>query len=90
MYKRQAPALGASSTTHEVHLTARATQHVVADALSIDLTEQVDFQTRIDREMCIRDSNDVVEPYAKKFGAQFFAGKKPWEHKVEMCIRDRS
>ncbi len=31
-------------------------------------------------------NNDVVEPYAKKFGVQFFAGKKPWEEKVDMAF----
>ena len=31
--------------------------------------------------------NDVVEPYVEKFpGAQFFAGKKPWERKVDICL----
>lgn len=31
-------------------------------------------------------NNDVVEPYAKQFGAKFFAGKKPWELKVDMAF----
>ncbi|HBM16985.1 MAG TPA: NADP-specific glutamate dehydrogenase [Lentisphaeria bacterium] len=31
-------------------------------------------------------NNDVVEPYAKEFGAKFFAGKKPWEVKVDMAF----
>jgi len=31
-------------------------------------------------------NNDVVEPYAKQFGAKFFAGKKPWEVKVDMAF----
>ena len=32
-------------------------------------------------------NNDVVEPYAKKFpGSQFFAGKKPWEVKVDIAM----
>ena len=31
--------------------------------------------------------NDVCEPYAKKFpGAQFFAGRKPSEQKVDICM----
>lgn len=29
---------------------------------------------------------DIVEPYAKKFGAQFHAGKKPWEVKVDVAL----
>lgn len=29
----------------------------------------------------------MVEPYVEKFpGAQFFAGKKPWERKVDICL----
>ncbi|PTN07273.1 glutamate dehydrogenase (NAD) [Mangrovibacterium marinum] len=31
-------------------------------------------------------NNDVVEPYAQEFGAQFFAGRKPWEQKVDIAI----
>ncbi|MRT94155.1 NADP-specific glutamate dehydrogenase [Ancylomarina sp. 16SWW S1-10-2] len=31
-------------------------------------------------------NNDVVAPYAEKFGAKFFAGKKPWEAKVDMAF----
>jgi len=30
--------------------------------------------------------NDVCEPYAAKFGAQFFAKRKPWEQKVDICM----
>ena len=31
-------------------------------------------------------NNDVVEPYAKKFGAQFIPGRKPWEVPVDMAF----
>ncbi len=31
-------------------------------------------------------NNDVVEPYAKKFGANFVPGKKPWEVAVDMAF----
>ncbi len=31
-------------------------------------------------------NNDVVKPYAEKFGAEFFPGKKPWEAKVDMAF----
>ena len=31
-------------------------------------------------------NNDVVEPYAKKFGAKFFAKKKPWEVKCDIAF----
>ena len=35
----------------------------------------------------LRDSNnDVVAPYAEKFGAKFVAGKKAWEVKVDMAF----
>ena len=31
--------------------------------------------------------NDVVAPYAEKFpGSEFFAGKKPWERKVDIAL----
>ena len=53
----------------------------IYDANGINTQEKFDY-------MCeLRNSgNDVVEPYAKKFGAQFFAGKKPWEHKVDIAL----
>jgi len=43
---------------------------------------------KIDYLLDLRNSNqDIVEPYAKKFpGAKFFAGKKPWEVKVDVAI----
>ena len=31
-------------------------------------------------------NNDVIEPYAGKFGAEFFAGRKPWERKVDIAM----
>ncbi|MCR9012757.1 NADP-specific glutamate dehydrogenase [Gabonibacter chumensis] len=31
-------------------------------------------------------NNDVVEPYAKKFGARFKVGKKPWEVKCDIAF----
>ncbi|MBO4268615.1 MAG: NADP-specific glutamate dehydrogenase [Bacteroidaceae bacterium] len=31
-------------------------------------------------------NNDVIEPYARKFGAEFFAGRKPWERKVDIAM----
>lgn len=53
----------------------------IYDENGVSTQEKFDF-------MCeLRNSgNDVVEPYAKKFGAQFFAGKKPWEHKVDIAL----
>ena len=31
-------------------------------------------------------NNDVVEPYAAEFGAEFHPGKKPWERKVDIAL----
>lgn len=31
-------------------------------------------------------NNDIVAPYAVKFGAQFIAGKKPWEVKADLAF----
>ncbi len=31
-------------------------------------------------------NNDVVAPYADKFGAEFIPGKKPWERKVDVAF----
>lgn len=31
-------------------------------------------------------NNDVVEPYAKKFGVKFFANRRPWEVKTDMAF----
>ncbi|QZT36342.1 NADP-specific glutamate dehydrogenase [Halosquirtibacter xylanolyticus] len=31
-------------------------------------------------------NNDIVSPYAEEFGAEFFAGKKPWECKVDVAL----
>jgi len=31
-------------------------------------------------------NNDVVKPYAERFGAKFFPGKKPWEVPVDMAF----
>ncbi|MEW5846265.1 MAG: NADP-specific glutamate dehydrogenase [Bacteroidota bacterium] len=43
---------------------------------------------KIDYMLELRASNqDIVEPYAKKFpGAKFFAGKRPWEVKVDVAM----
>ncbi|MGQ1910882.1 NADP-specific glutamate dehydrogenase [Marinifilum sp. RC60d5] len=42
---------------------------------------------KIDYLLDLRASNnDVVAPYAEKFGAEFFAGKKPWECKVDIAF----
>lgn len=42
---------------------------------------------KLDYLLELRASNqDVIKPYADKFGAEFFAGKKPWEQKVDIAI----
>ncbi len=42
---------------------------------------------KIDYLLELRNScNDIVEPYAEKFGVPFYAGKKPWEVKVDIAL----
>lgn len=42
---------------------------------------------KIDYMLELRASgNDVVQPYAEKFGVKFFAGRKPWELKVDIAM----
>lgn len=42
---------------------------------------------KIDYLLELRASNnDVVKPYADKYGAEFFPGKKPWERKVDIAL----
>ena len=43
---------------------------------------------KIDYMLDLRNSNqDIVAPYAQKFaGSKFFAGKKPWELKVDIAL----
>jgi glutamate dehydrogenase (NADP+) len=42
---------------------------------------------KIDYMLYLRNSNmDVVEPYAQKYGVQFFAGKRPWEQRTDIAI----
>jgi glutamate dehydrogenase (NADP+) len=31
-------------------------------------------------------NNDVIQPYADRFGAEFFPGKRPWEQKVDIAL----
>ncbi len=43
--------------------------------------------TKIDYLLELRNSNqDIVKPYADKYGAKFFEGKRPWEQKVDIAI----
>jgi len=42
---------------------------------------------KVDYMLELRASNnDVVEPYAKEFGAQFIPGKKPWECPADIAM----
>jgi glutamate dehydrogenase (NADP+) len=42
---------------------------------------------KIDFMLELRDTNnDVVQPYADEFGAKFFAGRRPWEHPVDIAM----
>lgn len=42
---------------------------------------------KIDYMLELRASNqDIVQPYAERFGVPFFAGKKPWDCKVDIAI----
>ncbi len=42
---------------------------------------------KIDYMLKLRSSNkDIVEDYAKEFKVKFFAGKKPWEVKVDVAL----
>ena len=42
---------------------------------------------KIDYMLQLRSSNkDIVEDYAKEFGAEFHAGKKPWEIKSDVAL----
>lgn len=42
---------------------------------------------KIDYMLELRASNnDIIEPYAKKFGVQFFPGESPWVQKVDIAL----
>jgi len=42
---------------------------------------------KIEYMLELRASNrDIVKPYAEKYGVQFFAGKKPWEQKMDVAL----
>lgn len=43
--------------------------------------EKIDYMLEL-RATC----NDVVAPYAEKYGAKFVAGKRPWEVKVDIAL----
>ncbi len=43
--------------------------------------EKIDYMLEL-RATC----NDVVAPYAERFGAKFVAGRKPWEVKVDVAL----
>ncbi|MCL2596386.1 MAG: NADP-specific glutamate dehydrogenase [Paludibacter sp.] len=43
--------------------------------------DKIDYMLEL-RATC----NDIVSPYAEKFGAKFVPGKKPWEVKVDIAL----
>ncbi len=48
--------------------------------------EGVGTKEKWDYMLELRSSNnDVVEPYAERFGAEFIPGKKPWELKIDIA-----
>ncbi len=53
----------------------------IYDAEGINTPEKWDYMLDLRAS-----NNDVVEPYAKKFGAKFVKGKKPWEVAVDMAF----
>ena len=49
--------------------------------------EGVTTKEKFDYMLEMRASGrDRAQDYAEKFGCQFFAGKKPWEQKVDICM----
>ncbi len=47
----------------------------------------VNTQEKWNYMLALRASNnDIVEPYAEKFGVEFFPNRKPWEVKVDMAF----
>ena len=53
----------------------------VVDEDGINTQEKWDYMLELRAS-----NNDVIAPYAEKFGATFVAGKKPWEVKVDMAF----
>ncbi len=53
----------------------------IYDADGVNTPEKWDYMLELRAS-----NNDVVEPYARKFGAKFFKGKKPWEVPVDMAF----
>ena len=53
----------------------------IYDELGINTKEKFDYMLELRAS-----NNDVVAPYAEKFGAKFVSGKKPWELKVDMAF----
>ena len=53
----------------------------VYDPDGISTDEKIDFMLEMRAS-----GRDKVQDYADKFGAQFFAGKRPWEQKVDVIM----
>jgi len=43
--------------------------------------EKIDFMLELRAS-----GEDIVEPYSKKYGVEFFAGKRPWQQKVDIAL----
>ncbi|MDB4334897.1 NADP-specific glutamate dehydrogenase [bacterium] len=42
---------------------------------------------KIDYLLELRASNmDIIQPYAERYGVEFYEGKKPWEHRMDIAI----
>ena len=62
-------------------LTISGPDGYVYDPDGISTDEKIDYMLEM------RDSGrDKVQDYADKFGVQFFAGKRPWEQKVDVVM----
>jgi glutamate dehydrogenase (NADP+) len=53
----------------------------IYDEAGVGTPEKWDYMVKLRTS-----NNDVVKPYAEKFGAKFVAGKKPWEVPVDMAF----
>jgi len=53
----------------------------IYDEKGISTKEKFDYMLELRSS-----NNDIVEPYAKEFGAKFFPNKKPWECPVDMAF----
>lgn len=62
-------------------ITVSGPDGYILDESGINTFEKLNFLLELRNS-----NNDVVEPYAKRFGAKFIKGKKPWEVKVDIAM----